>query len=66
MPYSTIKILSHILTNYIVSFEQLGPDCVNMQADLNHSYCVFDIFLKVGFCLGLCTEEVNLQTFVMI
>ena len=29
-------------------------------------YCAFDIFQKVTFCLALYTEEVNLQTFVMI
>ena len=29
-------------------------------------YCAFDIFQKVVFCLTLYTEEVNLQTFVMI
>ena len=30
------------------------------------AYCAFDIFQKVVFCLTLYTEEVNLQTFVMI
>ena len=29
-------------------------------------YCAFDIVQKVVFGLELCTEEVNLQTFVMI
>ena len=29
-------------------------------------YCPFGIFWKVVFCLALYTEEVNLQTFVMI
>ena len=29
-------------------------------------YCAFDIFQKLVFCLTLYTEEVNLQTFVMI
>ena len=29
-------------------------------------YCAFDIFQKVVFCLALYTQEVNLQTFVMI
>ena len=29
-------------------------------------YCAFDIFQKVIFCLALYTEEVNLQSFVMI
>ena len=32
-------------------------------AELNICYYAFDIFLKVVFCLALCTEEVNLQTF---
>ena len=30
------------------------------------AYYAFDIFQKVVFCLALYTEEVNLQTFVMI
>ena len=30
------------------------------------NYCTFYIFQKVIFCLALYTEEVNLQTFVMI
>ena len=30
------------------------------------NYCALHIFQKVVFCLTLYTEEVNLQTFVMI
>ena len=30
------------------------------------TYCAFDIFQKVVLCLALYTEEVNLQTFVVI
>ena len=30
------------------------------------TYCAFNIFQKVVFCLMLYTEEINLQTFVMI
>ena len=30
------------------------------------TYCAFDFFQNVVFCLALYTEEVNLQTFVMI
>ena len=29
-------------------------------------YCAFNIFQKVVFCLVIYTDEVNLQTFVMI
>ena len=29
-------------------------------------YCAFNIFQKVVLCLAIYTEEVNLQTFVMI
>ena len=29
-------------------------------------YCAFDIVQKGAFCLALYTEEVNLQTFIMI
>ena len=29
-------------------------------------YCAFNIFQKVLFCLALHTEQVNLQTFVII
>ena len=32
----------------------------------NKNYCAFDIFQEVIFSLELYTEEVNLQTFVMI
>ena len=31
-----------------------------------HTYCAFGIFQKVHFCLAFYTEEVNLQTFVII
>ena len=29
-------------------------------------YCAFNIFQKFVFCLALYTEEINLQTFVII
>ena len=34
--------------------------------EITFSYCAFDIFQKVVFCFVIYTEEVNLQTFVMI
>ena len=37
-----------------------------LSAKRKSSYCAFDIFQKVVFCLTLYTEEVNLQIFVMI
>ena len=40
-----------------------GTAIDNMMDDF---YCAFDIFQKVVFCLALYTEEVSLQTFVMI
>ena len=43
---------------------RLGTASRKTTGDLN--YCDFDIFQKVVFCLALYTEEVNLQTFVMI
>ena len=41
----------------------------NIQFHVNirkYPYCAFDIFQKVIFCLALYTEEMNLQTSVMI
>ena len=46
-----VEVLSNLITNEQIQY---------------HAYLVFDIFQKVGFCLRLYTEEINLQTFVMI
>ena len=51
-------------------FSQVGFDISCKLSSLRKKekkyYCVYDIFQKVDFCLALYTEEVNLQTFVMI
>ena len=42
--------------------------CINISLmhACTYSYYAFNIFQKVIFCLALYTEEVNLQSFVMI
>ena len=56
------KISAHDIWSSLICVSTFIPFC---QYSL-YPYCAFNIFQKIVYCLALYTEEVNLQTFVMI
>ena len=65
-PFSDLFYCVSLVGRYIFYHKWVFPVILKNLSAQCGNYCPFNIFWKVVFCLALYTEEVNLQTFVMI